>query len=401
MPNEQKIDISGRAFDWMKGSAGELVSALGKDACRFVGGAVRDSLIRKPVEDVDLATTLTPEEVIKRLEAAKIKVVPTGLKFGTVTAVFPGRHFEVTTLRHDVETFGRHAKVAFHDDWREDAARRDFTINALYLSPDGALYDYFGGGDDLKRGQVRFIGDAAKRIEEDALRILRLFRFHAWYGQGPLDRDALEAVGRKLDLLNILSGERVAAETFKLLRAPDPVPLLKAMEKVGVLGQLFEGFTFDFGRLERIVSLENALGDVSGLRRLGAFLAAGNFEAISIATALKLSNRQGKRLLEAVTNPLPGKVSEKKARAELYLHREEAFRDRLILRGGAAEDITALLDYAGGYEIPKFPVQGADLKKRGVKPGTGMGKILDDLEARWLKSDFSLSKSELLKLLKL
>ena len=401
MPNEQKIDISGRAFDWMKGSAGELVSALGKDACRFVGGAVRDSLIRKPVEDVDLATTLTPEEVIKRLEAAKIKVVPTGLKFGTVTAVFPGRHFEVTTLRHDVETFGRHAKVAFHDDWREDAARRDFTINALYLSPDGALYDYFGGGDGLKRGQVRFIGDAAKRIEEDALRILRLFRFHAWYGQGPLDQDALEAVGRKLNLLNILSGERVAAETFKLLRAPDPVPLLKAMEKVGVLGQLFEGFTFDFGRLERIVSLENALGDVSGLRRLGAFLAAGNFEAISIATALKLSNRQGKRLLEAVTNPLPGKVSEKKARAELYLHREEAFRDRLILRGGAAEDITALLDYAGGYEIPKFPVQGADLKKRGVKPGTGMGKILDDLEARWLKSDFSLSKSELLKLLKL
>ncbi|MCH8322533.1 MAG: CCA tRNA nucleotidyltransferase [Proteobacteria bacterium] len=401
MPNEQKIDISGRAFDWMKGSAGELVSALGKDACRFVGGAVRDSLIKKPVEDVDLATTLTPEEVIKRLEAAKIKVVPTGLKFGTVTAVFPGRHFEVTTLRHDVETFGRHAKVAFHDDWREDAARRDFTINALYLSPDGALYDYFGGGDDLKRGQVRFIGDAAKRIEEDALRILRLFRFHAWYGQGPLDRDALEAVGQKLDLLNILSGERVAAETFKLLRAPDPVPLLKAMEKVGVLGQLFEGFTFDFGRLERIVSLENALGDVSGLRRLGAFLAAGNFEAISIATALKLSNRQGKRLLEAVTNPLPGKVSEKKARAELYLHREEAFRDRLILRGGAVEDITALLDYAGGYEIPKFPVQGADLKKRGVKPGTGMGKILDGLEARWLKSDFSLSKSELLKLLKL
>ena len=353
MPNEQKIDISGRAFDWMKGSAKELVSALGKDACRFVGGAVRDSLIRKPVEDVDLATTLTPEEVIKRLEAAKIKVVPTGLKFGTVTAVFPGRHFEVTTLRHDVETFGRHAKVAFHDDWREDAARCDFTINALYLSPDGALYDYFGGGDDLKRGQVRFIGDAAKRIEEDALRILRLFRFHAWYGQGPLDRDALEAVGRKLDLLNILSGERVAAETFKLLRAPDPVPLLKAMEKVGVLGQLFEGFTFDFQRLERVVSLENALGDVSGLRRLGAFLAAGNFEAISIATALKLSNRQGKRLLEAVTNPLPGKVSEKKARAELYLHREEAFRDRLILRGGAAEDITALLDYAGGYEIPK------------------------------------------------
>lgn len=396
MANEQKIDISGRAFDWMKGSAGALVSALGKDACRFVGGAVRDSLIRKPVEDVDLATTLAPEEVIKRLEAAKIKVVPTGLKHGTVTAVFPGRHFEVTTLRHDVETFGRHAKVAFHDDWREDAARRDFTINALYLSPDGALYDYFGGGDDLMRGRVRFIGDAAKRIEEDALRILRLFRFHAWYGQGSLDPDALEAVGQKLDLLNILSEQRVAAETFKLLRAPDPVPLLKAMNKVGVLGQLFEGFTFDFQRLTNVVTLENALGDVSGLRRLGAFLVVDEPAAKNIATALKLSNRQGKRLLEAVTNPLPGKVSEKKARAELYLHREEAFRDRLILRGGAVEGITALLDYAAGYEIPKFPVQGADLKRRGVKPGVEMGKILDDLEARWLKSDFSLSKEDLL-----
>ena len=397
MATERTIDISAPSFAWMKGSAETLVCALGKDTCRFVGGAVRDSLINKPVQDVDLATTLPPDEAIKRLEAAKIKVVPTGLKFGTVTAVFPDRHFEVTTLRHDVETFGRHADVAFHDDWQEDAARRDFTINGLYLSSDGTLYDYFGGGEDLERGRVGFIGDAAKRIEEDALRILRFFRFHSWYGKGPLDQAALEAISRKIDLLSILSEQRVAAELFKLLKAPEPGPLLRAMERTGVLDQLFPGFAFNFERLERVVDLENALGDVSGLTRLGAFLAGDKFEAINIATALKLSNRQRKRLLDMVTNPLPGKVSEKNARTELYLHGEEAFRDRLVLRGGKVDEVKARLDYAGRYKIQKFPVQGTDLEKRGIEPGIEMGKILKDLEARWLESDFTLAKKDLLK----
>ncbi|MCG8506772.1 MAG: CCA tRNA nucleotidyltransferase, partial [Sphingomonadales bacterium] len=196
-----------------------VVAALGANNCRFVGGAVRNTLLGEPVTDIDIATRLEPDAVIARLEAAEIKAVPTGLKHGTVTAVAEGHAIEVTTLRHDVETDGRHAKVAFTDDWQADAARRDFTFNALYAAPDGTLYDYFGGLDDLKAGHVRFIGDAEARITEDALRILRFFRFHAHYGAGGMDAAGLDACAALAGRLDILSVERVRDELLKLLAA--------------------------------------------------------------------------------------------------------------------------------------------------------------------------------------
>src|SRR5579859_1773793 len=199
-----------------------LEAAGGADCARFVGGCVRNTLIGKPVSDIDIATVLTPERVTEALKAAKLKAVPTGVEHGTVTAVAGGKPFEVTTLRRDVATDGRRAVVAFTDDWKEDAQRRDFTINALYAAPEGEVFDYFEGISDLEAGRVRFVGDPVTRIREDYLRILRLFRFHAWYGEGALDPDALRAAAHERSGLARLSGERVSREMLRLLAAEDP-----------------------------------------------------------------------------------------------------------------------------------------------------------------------------------
>ncbi|HXV74458.1 MAG TPA: CCA tRNA nucleotidyltransferase, partial [Sphingomonadales bacterium] len=249
-------------FAWAKSSpAKKLTAALGAENVRFVGGAVRDSLLRRPLKEIDLATTLPPGEVMERLNAARIRVVPTGIAHGTVTAIFKERTFEVTTLRHDVKTFGRRAEVAFHSDWQADAARRDFTINALFLSLDGAVHDYFGGLNDLKRGKVRFIGDPKQRIGEDALRILRFFRFHAWYGKGALDRIGYAACEANLRLLDILSAERVRDELLKLLASPNPVPAAMAMGRIGIFRRLFAAKAIDFAALKALVGIESALGE--------------------------------------------------------------------------------------------------------------------------------------------
>jgi len=395
----RRINITTRAFTWMSGNAAVLIDALDKDACRFVGGAVRDSLIKRDVRDVDLATTLPPEEVIKRLKAAGIKVVPTGLKHGTVTAVFLNRLFEITTLRHDVETFGRHAEVAFHDDWEGDAARRDFTINGLYLSSDGTLFDYFGGEEDLKHGKVRFIGNAGKRIEEDALRILRLFRFHAWYGKGAVDAAGLAAVREKLSLLEVLSPERIRDETFKLLRAPDPLPVLKVMEGAGVLAHVFADFAFDFERLYRVVGLENDLDEVSALRRLGAFLKLKAKDAKEVYHRLHLANKEKARLEGMAVLELPDPLDARTIRKMLYRHGCEATRDCLILNAKDKAVAKKALALSDETPIPVFPLSGRDLEKAGIEPGVGMGKILKDLETRWVESGFTLTKKQLLETL--
>jgi len=399
MAKTKQIDISKKVFFWMRGSAEKLVAALGPGDCRFVGGAVRDSLIGRMVVDVDMATSHPPEFVIDRLKKAGIKVIPTGLKHGTVTAVFPDRHFEVTTLRHDVETFGRHAEVAFHDDWQADAARRDFTINALYLTADGTLFDYFDGEPDLKAGKVCFIGDAAKRIEEDALRILRLFRFHAWYGKGDVDTAGLKEIREKLQMLEVLSPERIRDELFKLLKAPDPVPVLRVMEKVGVLARVFEGFAFDFRRLGKVVRLENDLGLVSALRRLGAFLKFSTDDAKEVYQRFHLANREMRRLSDMAALKLPEPLDDRAIRKLLYHHGAEAFRDCLILNTSDKDAAIRALAFADETTIPKFPVTGKDLKAAGVEPGIEMGKILSDLEKRWVDSDFLLGKKDLLKTL--
>lgn len=400
MADEKNINLSTKSFAWVREDKTKaLVAAFGAECCRFVGGAVRDSLIGRLVQDVDLATSLAPEEVMARLKKAGIKVVPTGLKHGTVTAVCQGRAFEVTTLRHDVETYGRHAEVKFHDDWAADAARRDFTINALYLGADGTLYDYFGGEEDIEAGRVRFIGDAAKRITEDALRILRFFRFHAWYGKGDLDPGGLKAVAEKLGLLDVLSEERVRDEILKLLRAPDPVPVVAVMVRAGVLQHVFPGRGFDLKKLEAVVALENELDRVSALRRLAALVALDKPGALEVSARLKLSNRQRSRLTTMVTVPLPSNLTEVAVRRDIYLNGLESFCDRLVLNGGEAQKIKPLLDFADGFKVPKFPVGGGDLRRAGIPPGIKMGETLKALEARWLDSDFILSKDQLLKYL--
>ena len=238
-----------------------VMDALTADggAARFVGGAVRNALLGEPVGDVDIATPLVPDEVMRRLQAAGLGAVPTGIAHGTVTAVSGGKPFEVTTLRRDVETFGRRAVVAYTTDWAEDAARRDFTMNALYADEDGAIYDYFGGLADLEARRVRFVGDARTRIREDYLRILRLFRFHAWYGRGEIDSEALAAAQAEKAGLKLLSGERVQKEVLRLLEAKEPSPAVRVMEQSGILGEILPPGV-QTARLERLVAIEAANG---------------------------------------------------------------------------------------------------------------------------------------------
>ncbi len=264
----------------MKARATRAVLRALKGEARFVGGCVRDTLLKRPIGDIDIATPLPPEEVMRRLAAARIKAVPTGLAHGTVTAVVEGRAFEITTLRRDVETFGHRARVAFTADWEADSRRRDFTMNALFLAADGEVLDYHDGLGDLRRGKVRFVGDPETRIREDVLRLLRFYRFHAWYGRGAADRAARAACRALAPLVPTLSGERVQAETMKLLRAPDPLPSLALMAKDGVLAQIVP-VARPLRALRRLVRIEPA---PDPLRRLAVLAAdgAGELAALSV-----------------------------------------------------------------------------------------------------------------------
>src|SRR5882762_3342726 len=263
---------------------------------RFVGGCVRDALLRRPIADVDLATPARPEEVVAALEKARIKAVPTGIEHGTVTAVFnspgPHRHFEITTLRRDVETDGRRALVAFDADWAEDAARRDFTINAIYLDPDGTLHDPVGGIADLEAHRVRFVGEPAQRIAEDVLRVLRYYRFEARFGTGTGDPEARAACHAAAPLLPNLSAERVAQELLRLLAVPDPLPALRMMAEDGVLAAILPEAT-RLDRLQRLIALEPM---PDPLCRLAALIEVDAAGAAALAERLRLSNEQRDRL---------------------------------------------------------------------------------------------------------
>src|SRR4051794_1617993 len=260
-----------------------LLAALAKAGigARFVGGCVRDWVLERPISDIDIAVDKPPDTVTKALEAADIKVVPTGLKHGTVTAIVKSRPFELTTLRRDVETDGRHAVVAFTDDWREDASRRDFTFNALYADRAGTIYDYFDGQTDLKAGRVRFIGDPEQRIAEDRLRVLRFFRFHARYGRPPFDGPSYQACARNAAALGGLSGERVRKELLRTLEAPAVPDALNAMREAGVLDHWLPEYAGS-ARLSALIGRED---EPDGLRRLAAILPAGA-EAVAIGKRL-------------------------------------------------------------------------------------------------------------------
>lgn len=362
-----------------------IVDALGADggALKIVGGAVRDTLLGLPVTDVDLATPLRPDDVILRLEGAGIKVIPTGIAHGTVTAVATGDRHEITTLRRDVETDGRRATVAFADEWRDDAARRDFTINALYADPaSGAVDDYFGGLDDLQAGCVRFIGDAATRIAEDHLRILRFYRFAARFGRGELEPASHAAVVAARQSLKSLSRERIADELGKILALPDPRAIVGQMAADGIFAVLLPELDPDFARtLDRLCASEAVAGvPVVGHRRLAALLPADAAMAEQVASRLRLSTRQRKYLAAVAAHR--GDVA-RPIRQLAHAIGIDAARDIHLIAGNPA----AVKDLAG-WAVPRLPLKGGDIVARGIAAGPEVARILKAVEAAWVAEDF-------------
>ena len=382
-----------------------VLAALGAGGAtaRFVGGCVRDAVLGRTARDVDIATPESPATVMTRLQAADIHVIPTGIEHGTVTAVIGKRHFEITTLRADVETYGRRARVAFTDDWAGDAARRDFTINALYADADGTLYDPTGGLPDLANGRVRFVGRAAERIREDALRILRFFRFFARFGRGEPDPEALAACRDAAASLAILSGERVAGELIRLLAADDPIPAVKLMATIGLLPRLLPDGD-GVARLERLVAIERGLGLADPWRRLAALLPARPEAIERVADALRLSNAERARLLAiaAPTENLPIPLNPPAARRAIYRLGAEAVRDQVMLAwaSGRIADGRDWLDLAATWRKPDFPLQGADAKALGMTEGRALGDALRAVEAWWVAGDFQADRAACLQRLR-
>jgi poly(A) polymerase len=360
-----------------------VLDALGADQglTRYVGGAVRDELLDLPVNDVDLATRLRPEEIIERLESARVKAVPTGIDHGTITAVSDGHAVEVTTLRCDVSTDGRRATVAFTDDWQEDAARRDFTINALSADPrTGEIYDYFGGLKDLQARHIRFIGDPLQRISEDHLRILRFFRFHARFGSGEPDIAALDACTQRANDLMALSRERIADELLKLLAVTNPSPTVRIMLERGILRPVLPEIVPDrLTELTALVANEHEAGvDPDALRRLAALFPRDPAIAEDVTSRLRLSNKARKRVGCAVNTEL---FSSPQALA--YRVGTDCAVDRLLL-AGKTDEARAI----STWKAPRLPISGGALIARGLPEGPIVARTLKDIEDRWVESSF-------------
>ena len=378
----------------------QALSSAGGSA-RFVGGAVRNALLGREVDDIDIATPLLPDEVMRRLETSQIKAVPTGIEHGTVTAIVGRRAFEVTTLRRDVATDGRHAVVAFSDNWAEDAARRDFTINALYAAPDGELFDYTGGLADLAARRIRFIGDPVARIREDYLRILRLFRFHAWYGRGALDEQARAAAREEQRGLETLSGERVQKEMLRLLEAENPVPALLVMRDDRILMHVIPvaARAIRPDRIGRLVAIaESGTPDAADpMLRLAALMPSDPGLVAAVAQRLRLSNENRDRLVDlsnaaediapAMTGPALNKL--------LYRLGRQRMRDRILLCWSKDSDNSrdagwgALLARTDSWTSPEFPLTGRDVLAAGIPEGPQVGRILSELENWWIEGDFT------------
>ena len=371
-----------------------VMSALGE--ARFVGGAVRNALLGAAVVDIDIAVPMPPDEAVARLTARNIKVVETGMDHGTVTAIAGHHAFEITSLRRDVETDGRHAKVEFTDDWAEDAARRDFTINALYASATGEIFDYATGVEDLIAGRVRFVGDARTRIAEDYLRVLRLFRFHAWYGRGDIDAEGLRAAAAAADKLKTLSAERVAKELLRLLAAGNPAPVLRVMAAAGILPELLPG-VLQLPRLERLAEIDaENLFARDGVLRLAALLPDSVEAAHATSDRLKLSNADRLRLEQIFSGERIGAgQTARDARKLLYRIGTARFRDKVLLKWASAPRSAGglpwrmLLQMAENWQRPRFPLSGRDVMELGIPEGPDVGRVLSEVEDWWLESDFA------------
>jgi poly(A) polymerase len=378
-----------------------LEAAGGPDCARFVGGCVRNAIIGKPIADIDVATQLTPDAVIKALRAGGVRAIPTGVEHGTVTAVFEHQPFEVTTLRRDVETDGRRAVVAFTTDWREDALRRDFTLNSLYARRDGAIYDPTGHGTaDARAGRIVFVGDPEQRLREDYLRSLRFFRFLAWYGRGAPDAAAVAAVTALKDQVAGLAAERISAELLKLFAAEDPRGAVRLMRETGVLAVILPDAR-DADRFEALVRLEaEQLHETDALLRLAALLSDDPALAVRTAERLRLSNAERDRLQAALTpcQELAPGLSDQAIHAAVYRLGAGAFRDRVKLGwaaagGGDAPGWRRLLEEGGRWRAPPLPVTGADVLAAGAPKGPKVGETLRALEAWWIAGDFTADRA--------
>jgi poly(A) polymerase len=396
-----------------------VVAALVRDGqtVRFVGGSVRDALLGRPVQDVDIATPDPPETVMRLIADAGLTAIPTGIRHGTVTAVADGTPFEITTLRRDVETFGRHARVAYTDDWEVDAARRDFTFNAIFCGTDGTLFDPCGGIPDLRRGLVRFVGDPSQRIAEDVLRLLRYFRFLAHYGRAAPDAAALRACRDFAPKLPDLSGERVRVELLKLLGAPEPGSILDLMLREDILAHILPEAT-NIAALQALAKIENECGGnecggeaglpgvaVDPLRRLGAVLgpetAADPSALARISGRLKLSNAERQRLvLMLAPGALPG-PDDPPPRRRAMLHRlgRALYVDRLFLAwahervmdpaGSRDAGFRDGVHMAEAWQPKDLPVTGADVQAQGIARGPEVGRLLAAIEDWWIEGDFA------------
>ena len=373
---------------------------------RFVGGCVRDTILGRPVSDIDIATTARPDMAMAVIGGAGMKAIPTGIAHGTVTAV-GHRHFEITTLRRDVSTDGRRATVAFTDDWREDAARRDFTMNALFLDADGKVTDYFDGLTDLAAGRVRFVGDPATRLGEDYLRLLRFFRFHAHLGRGAPDTLAVQACVSAAPMLARLSVERIRHEMLRLLQAPDPLPTLVLMRDTGVLGLALAEAGRDprLDRLERLVADYGTAEDA--LLRLMALLPDDGAAVSALADHWKLSNAERERMLAMVAAGacLAPEMDEPALRRAIWRHGAAAVGDaiRLAAAGTPAELASrwsVLAQTARATHVPDFPLRGRDGLALGLGPGPALGEALAAVERWWAEGDFQAGRDACLQRLK-
>ena len=379
---------------WLRAPATRAVMAAleaagGPDCARFVGGCVRNALIGAPVADVDIATTLKPEETDRAIRTAGLKAVPTGMAHGTVTAVSERQPFEITTLRRDVSTDGRNATVAFTDDWAEDAARRDFRLNALYADVEGRVFDPTGEGvADAAAGRIVFVGDPETRIREDYLRILRFFRFFAWYGRGEPDAAALAACRALASGMTRLSAERVSKELMTLLAAPDPRIAMAAMAEAGVLAQILPE-----AEMGPLFGAAVEQGD-DPVIRLMTLLPRDERLVREASARLRFPNSTRDRLADAaVAAPAVSlTMSDPEVRAAVYRLGSRAVADALCLRmaerPAQADDGHRLLALAGGWKRPSMPVGGRDLARLGVEPGPETGRLLKAFEAGWIADDF-------------
>lgn len=377
----------------------DIIKAGGGEA-RPVGGAVRDALLGHPVKEIDLAVNLVPEKVTEILSQAGIKVVPTGIDHGTVTAVVDHKAYELTTLRKDIETDGRHARVIFTDDWQQDAARRDFTMNALYADTHGNIYDYFDGRKDLALGHIRFIGDAHERIKEDVLRILRFFRFYARFGQGDADQAGLEACVQLASLLPQLSVERVWREITKLLTAKNPAPAWKLMLDGKILEHILPEAN-NLQHLEALITIEQKYETAPlPLVRLASTLPKDYKLAAFISQRLKMSKREQDELRVLVILPglLRGKLDPVPFRRAMYEYGADAARHAALLLAAESPgtDLEPVFETIATWEQPVFPLQGEDILKLGLQPGPQIGDILREVEEWWIENDFRPSREECL-----